>query len=139
MKPAAAVVVPLNTRAERCRRRRANRKAGIRCYRATLREEDLEKVLKLARSFTESDLADRKRVEAELSEVLAIWCERWLRLRNAGRGFRPPRRRRPASSAPAPAPPAGAPPTTIVNSILDCLGLFGCVFKVPEPIFATHG
>jgi hypothetical protein len=66
--------------AERSRRKRNLRAAGLRCYTVTVDESALEETLRRARNFAEAELADRKLIEAELSEVLALWFERWTRL-----------------------------------------------------------
>jgi hypothetical protein len=46
----------------------------------TVEEWALEQTLRRARNFTEAQFADRKLIEAELSEALALWFDRWLRL-----------------------------------------------------------
>lgn len=71
-------VVSLN--AERSRRKRSLRAAGLRCYTVTVDEAALEEALRRARNFAAAELADRKLIEAELSEVLGFWFDRWLRL-----------------------------------------------------------
>ncbi len=71
------------TDAERSRRKRANRSNGIVCLTVKVSRAELEDALQLARGFTEAQLHDRALVQAELSEVLTIWFERWIRLRHA--------------------------------------------------------
>jgi hypothetical protein len=66
--------------AVRCRRKRELRAAGLRVYRLTLDEVAVEEALRAARNFSDAELADAAKIEAELSEVLGLWFGRWLRL-----------------------------------------------------------
>jgi hypothetical protein len=68
------------TAAERTRRKRARHKAGLRMLRIVVDEVRMEEALRRARNFTDSDLADDEVVAAELSEVLDLWFDRWLRV-----------------------------------------------------------
>jgi hypothetical protein len=68
------------TGAERSRRKRARRRDGLALYQVTVDRAACEEALQRARNFTEAQLDDAKLVEAELSEVLGLWFERWLRL-----------------------------------------------------------
>jgi hypothetical protein len=65
---------------ERSRRKRVRDKAGLALYLVTVDRIACEETLRKARNFTDVQLADKKLIEAELSEVLTLWFERWLRL-----------------------------------------------------------
>ena len=65
---------------ERSRRKRVRDKAGLALYQITVDRVACEETLRKARGFNDRQLEDKKLVEAELSEVLALWFDRWLRL-----------------------------------------------------------
>ena len=65
---------------ERSRRKRVRDKAGLALYQVAVDRVACEETLRKARGFSDRQLEDKKLVEAELSEVLALWFDRWLRL-----------------------------------------------------------
>jgi hypothetical protein len=86
----ASVQLPCNSRATPCNPHACQRATPMLiggCTHARLMHAPsavdraaCEEALQRARNFTEAQLDDAKLVEAELSEVLGLWFERWLRL-----------------------------------------------------------